>query len=108
MILLLWFGCAAPLTGLPSFTMMAPGGTSGAVAIGPEVTVEQCSTNVLGIFSWAAAVPSHEGVIAKALAETGADVLLNAELSTKTFNAYVYTQACSRVVGTPARFAEAT
>ena len=38
MIALLWFGCAAPLIGLPSFTMMAPGGTSGAVAIGPEVT----------------------------------------------------------------------
>ena len=104
MMLLLWMGCVAPLTGLPSFSLMAPSGGVEAEAMGPAITVEQCNTQVLGFISWAAQAPSHEGVVAKALAESGADLLLDAELSTKTFNAYVYTQVCTRVTGIPARF----
>lgn len=103
MILLLWMGCVAPLIGLPSFTMMATADGVPAEPMGSAITVEECSKNVLGFISWADELPSHEGVLAKALKESGADVLLNAELSTYTFNAWVYTKSCTRITGVPAR-----
>lgn len=100
--------CVAPFTGVASFSYLAPSSSPvAAVPMGPEVTVEDCIQQVMGYFAWGARIPSHESVVARALAETGADVLLNAEVTSRTFNAYVYSSSCAVVKGTPARLVSA-
>lgn len=98
-------GCAAPLTGVGSLTLLAaPESGLGVEPIGPPVKVRQCANSVLGFIQWADVSPTHETVIAQALAETGADLLLAAQVFTTQSNFVFYVNTCTQVEGTPARY----
>lgn len=98
-------GCAVPLTGVASLTLLAsPSAVLGAEPMGPPVKVRQCVKQVMGVVTWAEIAPTHETVVSQALQETGADVLLNASISNTQSNYGVYITACTQVEGTPAKF----
>lgn len=97
--------CAAPLTGVGSLSLIAaPGAALEADPMGPPVKVRLCVNQVMGVVQWADIAPSHEAVVTEALKQTGADVLLNAQISTTQSNYGVYVNACTQVEGTPAKF----
>lgn len=97
-------GCVAPFTGVGSLAVLAPPGAPlQAVPIGPAVKVEQCQRQILG-FMFSQPVPSHETVVTEALIQTGADLLLDAKLSTsRTTVLSFYARLCAVVEGVPAR-----
>ncbi len=105
LLVLLSAGCAVPLTGVASLTLLAaPGAALEAEPMGPPVKVRQCVNQVMGVVTWADIAPTHETVISQALKETGADVLLDAKITNSQSNFGVYINACTQVEGTPAKF----
>lgn len=99
------FGCAELYVGQPSFSLISVAPTRGHYEpIGSVRTASDCVSSYLFLFG-GGDPPAHEAVLSRLLAEAGADVLLNARLSTERVSLLVFRRDCAVVRGQPARLA---
>jgi hypothetical protein len=92
------------MTGVGSLSYLgAPGTPMEAEPIGAPIKFRECVNSVMGVVKWDDVFPTHETVLAHALEQAGADLLLDAKLYTTQMNAGVYANFCTVVEGTPAR-----
>lgn len=95
-------GCTEPYRGAPSLSLLSAGPTRDHYrAVGPVRTSVACRQSVLFLFG-GGDPPSHEAVLARMLAESGADVLLDARLTTERVSLLVFSRTCAVVRGQPA------
>lgn len=96
-------GCTVNYMGAPSLSLVSTADSSRYYQPVGQVRSESlCSARYLFLFG-SGDVPSHEAAIAKLLEKTGADVLLNAELTRDTVALLLYESECATVKGQPAR-----
>ena len=108
LLLLAGSGCTVNYLGAPSLSLVSTADTSRYYQPVGQVRSESlCGARYLFLFGSGDA-PSHEAAIAKLLEETGADVLLNAELTRDTVSLLLYEVQCATVKGQPARLVESS
>ncbi len=96
-------GCTELYTGVSSLTLVSVASTRDHYEpIGSVRTGSDCQSAYLFLFG-NGDTPSHEAVLARLLADAGADVLLNARLKTDRISLLLYTRTCAVVSGQPAK-----
>lgn len=95
-------GCAG-LSGAPGLTLVSRQPLQRFYEpVGERVSVEACRYNMLLVGFAGNAAPSHTEVVGKALEEAGADILLDATVSSVHWPFVLFNRYCTRVEGQPA------
>ena len=101
------FACTEILGPTPSLTLISSAPPSGIYeAIGERTERMDCASRALLLFGWGDPA-SHEAALGRLLAETGADVLLNAQIRIDRIWLLLYSRTCATVRGVPARLIRA-
>lgn len=94
--------CTEPYRGAPSLSLLSTAPSRAYYrTVGPVRTDADCSQSLLFLLG-GGDPPSHEAVLARMLAESGADVLLDARLTTDRVSLLLFSRTCAVVRGQPA------